>query len=66
MLDDGEASLAAEFNAPWRLEWTNPNMRAVGNPTSDIAGDDVEMEEATLPRVQVIESHRPRRIKRQA
>ena len=33
VLDDGDASLAAEFNAPWRLEWTNPNMRAVGNPS---------------------------------
>ncbi len=59
MLDDGNASLAAEFNTPWRLEWTNPNMSAVGNPTSDIPNDDDEMDEATLPRVQVIESPIP-------
>ena len=62
ILDDGDASLAAEFNTPWRLEWTNPNMSAVGNPTSDIPNDDDEMDEATLPRVQVIESPSPDEI----
>ena len=56
ILDDWEASLTSEFNTPWRLEWTNPNMRTVGNLASDIPNDDDEMEEATLPRVQVIES----------
>jgi hypothetical protein len=62
ILDDGEASLAAEFNTPWRLEWTNPNMSAVGNPASDIPNADDEMEEAIFPRVQVIESPGPDRV----
>ncbi|MGZ3626750.1 MAG: flippase [Ktedonobacteraceae bacterium] len=59
ILYDGDAELAAEFNTPWRLEWTNPNMSAVGNPTSDIPNDDDEMDEATLPRVGVVESPGP-------
>jgi len=62
ILDDRDVSLAAEFNTPWRLEWTNPNMSAVGNPTSDIPNDDDEMEEATLPRIQVIKSPGPNEV----
>jgi O-antigen/teichoic acid export membrane protein len=55
-LNDVDESLATDFNTPWRLEWTNPNMSTVGHQTSDHPVLDNESDEATLPRIQVIDS----------
>jgi hypothetical protein len=58
-LDDMNMLSATEFNTPWRLEWTNPNMSVVGRQISPITDNDEEMGETTIPCVQAIELRSP-------
>ncbi len=43
-----------EFNIPWRLEWTNPAMHVVGREISPITDKVEDIDEATIPRIEVI------------
>jgi len=58
--NDKNEVLATEFNSPWRLEWTNPNMRAVGRQSQ--INPIVEDDDATLPRIQAIKLRSPEEL----
>jgi O-antigen/teichoic acid export membrane protein len=61
-LDDRHALSETAFPPPWRLEWTNPNMSAIGSHISPIADDDEDAGEATIPRLQAIRYRNPGKL----